>query len=59
MSQFINVTSDTEIRKLPITIRQRLASMLDVGDSWKTLMGTIPANQHADEPKKYSHEQIR
>ena len=55
--------SKLEIRKLSISVRSKLASILEVNDAWKILMGSIPQSNFgpADSVrrKKYSAEHVR
>lgn len=37
-----NVTSSSEIRRIPIGILTRLSSILETNNAWKVLMGVIP-----------------
>jgi len=53
-----------EIRILPISVRSKLSSILEVNDAWKLLMGIIPsqinANVSFDQAKmKYCSEQVQ
>ena len=53
-----------EIRILPISVRSKLSSILEVNDAWKLLMGIIPSqintNSSSDQPKmKYCSEQVQ
>jgi hypothetical protein len=52
------MNSATEIRNMPITVRLRLSSMLDVNNSWKNVMGAIPKLNGNVETKKYSSEHV-
>ncbi|XP_046649900.1 interleukin-1 receptor-associated kinase 4-like isoform X1 [Daphnia pulicaria] len=52
------MNSDMEIRKMPITVRLRLSSMLDINNSWKIVMGAIPKLNGDVETKKFSSEHV-
>jgi len=53
-----SISNDTEIRKFPISIRDRLAHILDVNDAWKELMGAITVDG-TSRGLKYNYEDIR
>lgn len=64
----VALTSDTELRHLPISHKIQLSVALDIGDAWKHLMEIIPKNLpdiHRDDmtltemPRKYCAEDIR
>jgi hypothetical protein len=43
---------------MPITVRLRLSSMLDINNSWKIVMGAIPKLNGDVETKKFSSEHV-
>ena len=51
-----NVTSSSEIRKIPIGILTRLSSMMETNNAWKILMGIIP---DAEGSLKYTSEHVK
>jgi hypothetical protein len=52
------MNSGMEIRKMPITVRLRLSSMLDINNSWKIVMGAIPKLSGNEEIKKFTSEHV-